>query len=85
MPKELELVIPCEPAKGPDLVRPIYIFLGLDRSGAARCCYECPFCHGRGPRIKPIQKHMGMIANVDPSCPVLRAEYEGRRVREGVL
>lgn len=76
---DLELVIPCKPASGPDIVRPIYVFLGLDASGAARCEYECPHCHGRGPRIKPVKKHMGMIMNEPASCPVLLAEDERRR------
>lgn len=79
--KQLEIVIPCEPAKGPDLVRPIYVFLGLDRSGAARCCYQCPHCGGRGPRVKPIREHMGMTMNKPASCPVLLAEDDRRRAK----
>lgn len=80
--KELELVIPCKPADGPDLVRPIYLYLGRDRTGAARCCYECPYCGRRGPRVKPFRDHMGMTMNKRASCPVLLAEDERRRVRE---
>jgi hypothetical protein len=81
MGKELCLTIPCEPAKGPDLVRPIYIYLGVDCTGAARCCYQCPHCGGRGPRALPIRKHMGMQMNIPASCPRLLAEDARRRTK----
>lgn len=81
MPKTLELVIPCEPAGGPELVRPIYLFIGFDDAGAARCEYQCPHCGARGPRVQPMRRHMGMVMNVPACCPVLLAQDESRRIQ----
>lgn len=76
------LTIPCEPAKGPDRVAPILVYLGNDSTGAARCCYECPYCHWQFHRRKPCASHLGMFPNDPASCPVLLAEDERRRQKE---
>jgi hypothetical protein len=69
--KERSITIPCTPADGPDRVSPIMVFIGVDKTGADRTMYECPYCHGLGPRRKPIAKHMGMIADQAATCKVL--------------
>jgi hypothetical protein len=73
------MYIPCEPAKGPDLVRPIYEFVGTKSNGAARCRYRCPHCGGTGPRYQPIARHMGLVMNVKASCKVLLQQDRQRR------
>jgi hypothetical protein len=76
---ELFLSIPCEPASGPDRVRPIYEFIGLDATGAARCQYRCPYCGQTGPRVKPLRNHMGLNMNIPASCRVLAEQDQARR------
>jgi len=82
--KELCLTIPCEPASGPDRFAPVMIFLGVDKTGADRTAYECPHCHGRGPRYKPVAQHMGLRADKPPTCKVLLAEDKSRRSSRGI-
>ena len=81
MSRELCITIPCELAKGPDLTlrTPIMVFIGVDKTGADRTRYECPLCHGRGPRYKPIAQHMGLRADKPATCKVLLAEDKVRR------
>ena len=77
----LGLTIPCAPGKpfGPKDVRPIYVFDGNDRTGAAICSYRCPHCNGQFFRSKVCEGHMGMIMNKPASCPVLLEQDEKRR------
>ena len=80
--KELCITIPCEPTKPwtDSDVRPLYIFLGNDSTGAARTTYVCPFCELEMATGKACQKHMGMVMNVPPGCRVLRKINSDREV-----
>jgi hypothetical protein len=69
-------------------VQPELVFIGYEDvpfpnsdivHKAAITRYRCPHCGGMGPRRKPIERHMGMIPNVDDSCPVLLAVDQNRR------
>lgn len=77
-PQGMFITIPCEPdnKKG---IEPIYVFLGNDDTGAARCEYKCPYCGMTGPRRSPMEKHMGLVMNVPAGCKVLIAQDEKRR------
>ncbi len=79
MSRELCITIPCEPASGPDRFAPVLFFRGFDATGADRTYYECPHCHGKGPRRKPIAQHMGLYADKPVTCRVLLAQDEQRR------
>jgi len=81
MAEELCITIPCKPAKpwtDAD-VRPIHVFLGNDSTGAARTCWQCPYCKWQFYRRKSCEKHMGMVMNTPAGCPVLKAQDEARR------
>ena len=73
------ITIPCEPAKGPDLVRPLYEFRGYDSTGAAMCNYRCPHCGIRGYRYVPMAQHMGLRADKPVTCRVLLQQDKQRR------
>jgi hypothetical protein len=78
---ELCITIPCTPAKGPDANPPIYVFDGLDKTGAAICHWECPHCRMVFRRRKPCVSHMGGVPNKPASCSVLAAQDEQRRAK----
>ena len=59
--------------------QPIHVYLGDDEIGAAVTCWECPHCHARNPRRKPMTMHMGLVVNIPASCPVFKKEDERRR------
>jgi len=73
---EIGLTIPCSQAEKwtKNDVRPLHVFLGNDTTGAARTCWECPFCKLQFLRRKPCEKHMGMVTNILPSCHALKSK-----------
>lgn len=75
---ELYLTIPCEISKPPS-IEPIHVFVGNDSTGAAITEWECPYCHLRFKRRKPLTHHMGLIMNIPASCSFLKAQDEKRR------
>jgi uncharacterized C2H2 Zn-finger protein len=46
---------------------------------AARSRWQCPYCQRLFERRKACAAHMGMKADWDASCPVLRAEDAARK------
>ena len=71
------LTIPCQLAKyNPNEVRPVYVWIGDDETGAALTKYICPFCQDEYTSRRACEKHMGigvMFSNVgDIGCTVLR-------------
>ena len=78
--KELCLTIPCEPAAGPDKVRPVHIHLMVN--GYADSRWQCPHCYQQYHRAKPCRWHMGMTMNIPAGCPVLKAQDESRRLKK---
>jgi len=80
---DLFLTIPCEIGKL-NRFEPILVFIKNDVTGAAVCRYECPHCHGRGPRRKPIAQHMGLFADKPATCRVLIAEDVRRRRKDAL-
>jgi len=77
---DLGLTLPCQQAKpwAENDVRPIYVFLGDDSTGAARTCYMCPFCEEYYRSRKACEKHIGMVMNVPAGCPVLKKTNSDR-------
>lgn len=60
---------------------PIYIYDGDDKTGAAICHWECPYCRTKFHRRLKCVSHMGGFPNKAASCTVLAAADEKRRGR----
>jgi hypothetical protein len=69
--------VPCEISKPwtDRDVRPIYLFTGNDKTGAATAIWVCPFCELGINNRRTCEKHMGigvMFSNIrDIACTVL--------------
>jgi hypothetical protein len=73
------IVIPCEPAKEPDRITPIYVT--REHNGYIEARWLCAYCKQSFYRRTPCEKHMGLIPNKKYSCPVLEKEDSERRLR----
>lgn len=62
------------------MAEPRYVQIGVDRTGAAVCRYECGWgCGLRFYRHRPVAIHMGLVADHKHDCKVLHAEDDKRR------
>jgi len=64
----LQLVIPCEVAKGPDRIKPLYLVEINELGGPERGYWQCEQCTRIFHARKQWAKHAGMVMNIPATC-----------------
>jgi len=62
------LTIPCEPAKGPDRIKPLLLVEENEFGGPERGVYQCEQCTRIFETRKAWEKHAGMVPNIMGTC-----------------